>query len=678
MSPPRTGSAGDLPLLPATATEPTPPKTPEVEHSSTTASSSTSSPPAHNLISPLPPLPIEVFILILTFLETNSKLSLRLVSRAWNSFMTAEASLWSELIIKVPSTTEEFLRVRTQLAHVTKTKKPRGGGIKELVLVLQGARHPQDRHGRVFDKVPWRDAEQQLRIIYDTLFATSVQKPPDYSVDKQGECESTITKLEMYCQPNTPASWRWISSVNVFWIMFRNVSHIKLHANLSGVSIDGSLLSLWPKANTVELLFVAHQEQHWHVPPSSKALGCIDEDMAPPEADSLDQLERIFLQHLVVLPDLHLPALPKLRKLHLYDCSWTGMSFFNLLRLCRRTLQDLRLVNFELNEAGPDEEEAVTDYEENIYCQEPTLYDHACDIPSLSCWDAPLAPIVMRKLKTLLVDGETAPGFWANRDNTGRKEVYTRPCVKMPALLDAELRELSVEPDEPDAELTSVGMLGKLAPKVQHLDLVNTNTGDASLHRCLFDMQGPVTHLDLHGTDVSDRLIIHLDTLAPHLRRLSVTSCDCITIQTVARLLERYREYNDHRLQWVSVDPPSQQSSWDDWRAWLWLDFHDVLHRSDLDPAGPGPCDVHDRQRWKSYGKSSDESKHSKAWRDELEERANLRSMQWTSSDSSNRESSSVPGRASASHPGQSALSAFRQWRSSFDSAEFAQRYDQM
>ncbi|KAM0793548.1 hypothetical protein ACM66B_000985 [Microbotryomycetes sp. NB124-2] len=619
MSPPRTASADSSPPLPqaaaanaAIATESTPPKSPVSEqHSSSTASS----PASATLTSPLPPLPIEVFLLVLKFLDVNTKLSLRLMSRAWFTFLTAQPSLWSDLTIRIPSTTDEYLHLRTQLAHVAKSKKPGSGGIKRLVVMLQSRQHPNHPSGQLIDLVHPREALNHLDDVYARLLATSASQPANSDQDND-EVGSAIRDFEMYCQPNTLSAWHMIRTVQSYQWLLRNASRIKLYANLSGMSIDHDLLSLWPNASSIELLFRPYQRSWWHVPPNFNALGDMTHQETPDQVNVLARLEYLHLRELAILPNLHLPAMPRLHTIELAECTWTGTAFFTLLRLCRRTLRELKLFNFDIAEC--DENDSYADHVEHVLSQDPALYDYGRDIPNPLDIETQPAPIVMRRLETLIVHGETTPGFWASRDNVGRLEPWPRPFVGMPVLRRAELRDLYVEPDEGD-DYGSVAVFGRLAPRVQHLDLECSNVGDGSLFHCLRENQNTVVHLNLHGTEVTDKIIIHLDSLAPSLQQLVVSCCASVTNQGVARALQRMRDNNGHRLEWVSVDAPNRRDTEEEWRAWQWLAFHGVLYRSEADPEGDGPRASSERLAWKRYGKTSDEAQWSGAWREEHE-----------------------------------------------------------
>ncbi|KAK4052895.1 hypothetical protein OIO90_004171 [Microbotryomycetes sp. JL221] len=641
-SPPRSTSSKSSPLiLGETTTEPTPPKSPDDDSQqmnalsnvpiATLASATTNmTPPVTFLTSPLPSLPVEAFLLVLQHVDTNSRLSLRLVSRSWNSFISTEPSLWSHLNVHIPSSSPEYIATRLRLAGVAQTSRGGtgvSGGIKSLRLSLDGIYRQGDQGRQLHDAASWQQVKQSFQHLQLEMQARSSVRIAGDNCDGRGVRQdidggterfhpSTLRMLSFHGDPNSATTILFLQELTETQWLYHNVTHLDVFANVPPLTIGGEFLSYWPNVRHLRLRFIDSMLSHWQIPsrwqPHNLLLGRIASDYAIDELVNLESIECHFTNF---DSSLDMLWVPKLTSIRLHSCLWEGTALFQLLRMCRSTLHELILEDFEMTEL-PDDDAAGRDVDDNVWTDNPRLFDSdqlPLDQAMYQNEDSRPPPIRMRALRTLSMFGTVTPPVWASKDNFGNNTAYHMPLLEMPALETADIRDMAIEAEIVDGQPGALPLLGHLAPNLRRLELSTIAVEDSPLYLCLGSMGGLRT-LELFQTDVTDRLIVNLDTLVPELEHLWVSDSSYITNQGVARCVERLRDARGQRVKSVRVDAPRPDDSYDEWRAREWLVFHNLLFRDDKDWTGTGPKDPNQNKQWKRYGKTSEEVQLSLPW----------------------------------------------------------------
>lgn len=395
---------------------------------------------------------------------------------------------------------------------------------------------------------------------------------------------------------------------------------------------------------------------------------------APQEhvVESLPNLRWLVWRKLNVTPALHIPILDVLANLELSNIEWEGRSFFRLLRYARRTLVSLELDDVTLLEAPAHL--AWEDWAQHVDIRDPDLVDHPIpeDIVSESTTaddpvDQPL-PIVMLVLRSLSVIGDATPPFWSSLDTMDSHEeenYYPTPILMMPSLercvIDGVITDQDVTIDEREGPLA---VLGRNAPGIIELDLVNSVASEWSVYHMLNSMSGYLRKLCFAQSEVTDAVVIRLAELTPNLERLDCRECHLVSLQTVARIVQRLREYDRPLMKSVEVDEPGQGATQADHRAHWWLDFIGVLKRSPDDPLGLGPDNDDERRLWKLKGKMSYEAQVRKQWEAQFErERAAAAQLRAFQLASGGFNLSGTGGAAGGSSSGGSGSASGNSWR---------------
>ncbi|ORY73435.1 hypothetical protein BCR35DRAFT_307184 [Leucosporidium creatinivorum] len=627
LSPPTTDSAKSSPTFPSPASPAlTPPKSPDVQR----ATHSSSPPTAGS--SPLPPLPAEVFLLILQSIPPPQRYLLRLVSRSWSTFLVSEPQLWPTLDVHLHGgqNLEHWVDVWTNYASVNAGAKS-NGGIRSLCLRLAAGN--DGRGHRFADWIPTNVVTNRMQEVVRMVAGASV---PHAVVDQHGRRgktkPSTLTSLQVVSRPNT------VTSLFILYhlaqssrdAVFESVTHIDLNVNVPALPLESTFFSMWPLAVSMKLKF-----PHRHTK-GLASVPCGNWSWIPPGSQQsrfniLPDLQQLSLEGASISRGLFLPYMPSLTQLSLHGVEWEGKSIFRLLRYVRKTLVELVAIDLELQEDVSPEVE-LEEWNRHVDIREPLLTDNFAfpdddSIVSEDRFDEP-APIILSALRYLQLSGNSTPPFFASMEYvenyTGEPSVYPTPVLVMPALETVVLDDVITEQDYVlEESYGALATLGRNAPNVVSFDLLSSVASDDSIFHCLAAMSAKMRRMSFYNSDMTDQLICKLVDLVPQLEELDVRSCQQISIQTVARLVEKLRGTYGPRIKIVRVDPPDQYSTRWDYEAYRWLDFVDVLVRDSDDFEGDGPDPAEDwsrRVKWKVMGKASLETLYRHQWEKQVEQ----------------------------------------------------------
>ncbi|GAA5892154.1 hypothetical protein JCM6882_005712 [Rhodosporidiobolus microsporus] len=585
--------------LPFASPRETPPHSPQVR------SSHSSSPSA--ALSPLPPLPTEVFSLVLSFLDQQDLERCLLVSRSWHTYVEGNPSLWHT--VEAHLDLDDQRRVNRICGRANVNGRRSTGGIRTLKIVLRA----QTYNGRLVELITPERAEARLGEVLASVFAASVlngtvDRPPD----PRRRPHSTVTTLTLSFRPNTFIALQLLHKLGQLadTPLFANLKHLNIYANLPHFQLRQHVLRIFPQLSSLHIsvvsasnrsLFEVRCNNDWTWQPRQSPA------LASP--GSLDRLRHLAL-HDVWVSDLHVPLLPQLKHLDLHRVTWEGRALFYLLRIARTTLETLSCIDLRFEQADDEFE----DWQLFVDVRDQSLVD-GCAFPEDD--DAALepdyepAPIVLSSLRTLHLAGKTLPLFVSLNafETTPESELLPTPSLFMPALTTAILDEITLEPENGslDDAMSPLAMLGRLAPQLRYLDVRSTSASDVELQCCLTAINGSIHHLDISETMVSDHLIVRLPNVAPELKVLDVRNCGDITCQGVARAVEVIRMRNDEgltKVESVFVSPPENDADPACWLAYRWLDYVGVLRRDEYDFEGDGPVDsAVARRRWIKQGK---------------------------------------------------------------------------
>ncbi|GAA5856256.1 hypothetical protein JCM8547_000840 [Rhodosporidiobolus lusitaniae] len=551
-------------------------------------------------LSPLPPLPIELFFSVLHFLPQDDIERLLYVSRSWYNCIAGEPSLWHTLSAELNRDDQARIDLFCRRANVNGSGKRSHGGIKTLRLSLRSLWTGTSYGDIVSDKY----AVQRMNEIFEAVHEASV---PHNAFDRQPHeaaqhraPTSSLRTLFVNLAPNTLASavvlhhlakWARIS------VCF-DLEHLRIHAALPGFKLDNRVLRMWPRLVTLDLQF------NWNRGRYAKRVD-VDPwswqpDVQPSRTEewfSLDRLEILKIAN-AEIADFEIPYLPSLKHLSLEDVGWEGRAFFFFLRLARKTLETLYCSNFRFD---PVEDE-YEDWSHWVDIREPDLVDG--HLFSTSDGDQQMddllpepAPIILPKLRQLTLSDQTVPLFAsleAFELNPDESDPLATPILVMPVLDEVLLDEIPLEPEygQFDESYNPLVSLGRSAPQLHKLRIHRILVADVPLHCCLAALSVSLTDLDLFETLVTDHFIVRLPEIAPLLKRLNVVGSTEITCQGVARAVEVMRVRHDEgesKIEQVWVDPPAGNSDPACRRAYAWLDFVGVLQRDEDDFEGLGP-----------------------------------------------------------------------------------------
>ncbi|GAA5940268.1 uncharacterized protein JCM15063_002584 [Sporobolomyces koalae] len=598
-----------------------PPRSPEADRARHSRSPRTPS--------PLPPFPPEVFLSILRFLPPRDQKRACLVARSWRSFVIAEPQFWSRAVVTLER--DELDSFQQSLFFAVGNGNKKREGLKDLVIRHHGAQ------GRRL--VPCEDAIERLEqtIAFASQACTLIDPDGRHLIpDPETGRYSTLRSLHlalMFNHTDTVYLLHEFAKIHRAPLFF-NLDSFRLDAAMPFFLLDGAILLLFPSIKSLTLVFharrgVLKQLQttgwYWRLP----------EVPSRPSFMRLDCLVRLHIEGAQLGPSLFIPdALPSLRDFVLNGVTWHGFGIFRLLRIARRTLERIELVNLRFE---PTEDE-WEDWSHNVDVRDPELTDgHRFDTAPQDVNDfeqidvADPCPIILPNLRTLALIGSTPPIFTSlqfieSGSDTGD---YPTPVFVMPKLTVARFDDTIYDPEViEDVSTCAFTSFGRNAPEVERLELTCCTVDDRSVFSGLAAMSARITFLDFFETTISDQLLASLPNLTPRLQVLDVRRCVDVSCQGVARVVEVIRQLGDegqYRLEQVFVDAPEFNDH--EWRAYNWLDFVGVLGHGEEEFEGLGPQDVNEKRDWIRAGKRDAQWEFKEALRQREEEEARRR--QW-------------------------------------------------
>ncbi|KAM0756024.1 hypothetical protein T439DRAFT_320714 [Meredithblackwellia eburnea MCA 4105] len=605
-SPPAsTASSKSSPVLPLSPTPlHTPPESPDMLPPT---------PPA-SILAPLAPLNRELFLLTLDFLQPSAreKTSLLLVSKAWHGAMLSEPSLWTDVVVRIdvePSFELALRWIQRSSVNSSNSNSLGRGGVQALAIRLDDpGQNATDFLGLL---------ETRYHTILEHLDEACVLKHPR-GQQPRTPSQSTLRILNCDFRPYAHATLVMLNIIgqSASAPVFNDLYSVEIWAGIPDLPISHSFFTLWPSAPHVRFICAPVSQNTPKVP--KQELGWLpptDTEEVPATPINLGHL---LVQNAYITPDLSLPLVPCLTYLQLHNVVWEGKAFFFLLRLCRKTLKALECVKFALVEA--ENPKYTDDWLEYVDITDPELTDNY-KVVEWEDEEEPLeevAPINFPLLRALTLSGNVTQPFFASLDileNMPEGIQVSTPNFIMPQLerarfdhIDLDLEEEEYgELDEEPLGTSPLAMFGQRAPNVVDLDLSRCLVNDGSLFACFESMHSCLRRLALRDTQVTDRLLIRLHSLTPHLEALDVRSCDLVSVQGVARLVELSRDspHSSRRLNRVQVDAPAFGFGYREGEelAHNWLEFIEVLVRDEWDFESLGPANEVDRRRWVKYGK---------------------------------------------------------------------------
>lgn len=627
-SPPRSTytRSTDSPMEPA---QQSPVLTPPKSGSEPTSRKST--PPVIGT-SPLPPLPPDVFLSMLKYIRQEDRYDLCRLSRAWYFFLVNEPSLWPHML-RIDLAREHIPLVHLWAVRASVNMGKSGGGIRQVKMNLSMAKPARA------ESTPMDCFKKTLQLLEEACVGAPI-------VGWDGRlfaAPSTLRALTLFIFPDHLQGFELIVALarQGRTPLFNSLATLDIQTHIAGFTIHGPFFAIWPTLHRLKIVSSPHTDistdYGWkHLVPVVQA-GQYPSAAAP-------FLSKIEWKGVDVRPNLGLCEMPVLTTLVLTDVNWEGRGIFLLLRLVRKTLVNLECSNLILTEVEGREHE---DWEENIMVGDPDLLDDHIfeDVDSQASTEhiEDPAPIQFPRLRNLLLSGDQTPAFFSSLEfleNTNATSLPT-PVFFMPNLHTAHFQNMSADLEAygEDGEGPLV-TFGRNAPNLVVFSLASSLVTDAAVFYCLAGMLGQLRELDLSGTAVTDRLMTRLPNVVPKLAMLDVRECDEVTVQGVARCVERMEDpSNEHRtLKTVRIDQPAR-AHYGEWDAYMWLEWIDVLLREEWDFLGQGPRqDIDDGKqfrRWKALGKLDEQKeirrrileREETARRNEAEQMARLESI---------------------------------------------------
>lgn len=156
--------------------------------------------------SPLPPLPAEVFQLIIEHVPALQRHRLRRVCKTWRNFLDAEPSFWSYLRAYTHLYDPQTANLWTRLASVNGEGKPGGGletlEIHHMAMVQQGT-------GRLVDVISDAALKARMSHLMDAAEQACLSTCPPLDDDEKspdGGPHSTLRRMSVYAHPSTVAT----------------------------------------------------------------------------------------------------------------------------------------------------------------------------------------------------------------------------------------------------------------------------------------------------------------------------------------------------------------------------------------------------------------------------------------------------------------------------------------
>ncbi|GAA5869979.1 hypothetical protein JCM3774_004327 [Rhodotorula dairenensis] len=549
---------------------------------------------------PLPPLPIEVFLRVMQYLDPADVVSSRRVSSLWCSCINGEPRLWRDLTCSLVDDLTDQLELYSRYARPRAAGQT--GGVTSLTIMLEGHRLP---HNAIGDLIPIEFAVQAFKQVVKSVgdFSVSAVKAEHGPLARQGgtRYESSLRTLRIRLDPQTQAPIWVLHVLSRFRThpLFAQLESFDLNVNCPSFPLGGNFLSMFPTLSRLSiqgcrLKSTSNDDWSWQHEDH-------DDDVRP-----LTNLRELILRDVRIAGETEIPPLPALARIHVRNVYWDNKSYYLLVRMARKSLERLELISMVFQDLS-DPEEDFNDYldirELDLLDPLPPAYERDGMFSTF-----PL-PILLPRLRYLRLNG-LSPALWAPEYGSDDPSEYMdlpTPYFVMPALVECDLSEIMIDMiEELEPAVSPLAVLGKLAPSIRDLCLHGVVTDDRCLFACFYQMHGRLLRLDLRESSASDHFICRLPDLTPLLRELDVRGCADISVQGVARVVEVIRLIHDEgqsKVARVWIDPPASDEGWAEFQAYEWLAFLDILQRDEWDYEGDGPTDPKHRREWVRRGK---------------------------------------------------------------------------
>ncbi|SCZ90842.1 BZ3500_MvSof-1268-A1-R1_Chr1-3g02305 [Microbotryum saponariae] len=560
-------------------------------------------------LSPLAPLPNEVFLLIVQQLTQVERTRLCLVSRSWATFLHNEPRLWPKLRIKLGDDDFGVAHFETWLRRASVSHTRHGGGLQQLTIVLSGQRtrlacYPLDRNLSDLEYV------QRLQTIVDMVRHACLMRVP--LPDGKTRLCSSLRHLKFISEPSTSVTVMLAHTLVQFARdpLLGDLDLLDMYFGTPLLPASWKALWSWPTVTTVSLRCGREMEGEHQLDFSSN--WCL-QPPGGPLSSHLYALEHISMRGIVIVPFDSTPmVMPTLTTIVLVDVDLKGMSIYAVVKAARHTLVHLELREVSIGEVTS--QDAVIDHRRCIEQHDPHLLAELRELQTNGhfrefgvIWrdeaidddgeviPADPTPIILPVLRSLILQSEITLPIFTSLDSvdTGTDDQWLpTPFLLMPSLESADLIGLTIDAHDAAADETRnlLVVLGLCAPYLTSLSVTECDYDETSLAYCLMALKTTLCSLVLYDTTTSDQLIANLARLAPTLETLDVQHCKDISAQGVARLVEVIREQSGglHKLSTVRIDHP-QTRDVADLTAYEWLDFIGALCRDETDYESLGP-----------------------------------------------------------------------------------------
>lgn len=518
------------------------------------------------------------------------------VSRSWYTFLTTEPALWPTLHhVHLHKHQSQLLLLWISRASYHAKQR---GGITSVAVDLRNYRESPDA-----------SASGRMRELCTMLEQSCVPVLQD-SAGRRWRGRATLRHFQLYLEPDTLAAFAVLGVLvrRAREPAFNSLLSLTLSTRLPYFIIHTHFFAIWPHLETLRLINTSPTPAPHHISPlhdwndiSTKTIS----------TTACSNLRHIDLSGVNINEQFHVHPMPVLTSLALSGVTWSGRSFFYLLRMVRRSLVVLDCADLVLEELEGRE---MADWTRYVMVTDPALVDGHIfpDYDSQASEefvDEP-APILFPRLQRLCLSGEDTPPFFASLEyvESTQSSSLPTPIFVMPSLLHAAFTEMPADLESlPEDAEGALATFGRNAPNLLTLSLYNSSFSDLALFHCLAGLMGKLQVLNLCSTTITDKLIARLPSLVPRLIELDVTGCDDVSLQGVARCVEVMQDPEDEKrkLKVVKVDIPRYIDA--DYDAYLWLDWIGVLHRDEWDHTGLGPSAEIDggkaKRRWIVAGK---------------------------------------------------------------------------
>lgn len=523
------------------------------------------------------PLPIELFVLSLNYLNYKELTNLLTISKNWNSFLISESSFWTKLDwLKL--NLDQTLQLQAFCRRNSLKSNRRVAGIDYLRIKL--------------DQSPIQTRESSLSQRTTDLFSIL----DEHCVDSYGF--GSLKHLNLQIINDSAQAFGLLTHLALFMRTptFVQLEQLNLVTILSNFTIGSDFFKIW--SNLRYLKIIAHvskqdpvQHDWFQLKPYRVEAY---RDIVPGGT-----LEIIDLSGVLIRAELRYFPFPALTRIILTDCTWEGKGLFFLLRICRKTLLHLELNDFSMIEVDGEERE---DWERQVMTKDRRLVDDFIfeDYDEeFEEYERP-APIEFSVLRELILTGEDTPPIFNSlemMENIHSTFPVPTPIFVMPRLEVLIFRNLSCDLETTD-EVGEGGLatLGRNCGDLKSLTFHECLISDETLFELLAGINGKLLKLDLINTAITDKLIIKLPDLTRQLRSINVTGSTDISTQGMARMVEIFHT-DSNQLSSVRIDRPNPFYERET-RAYNWLDFIGILRKPEWDYTGLGP------NRYINYGQT--------------------------------------------------------------------------